>query len=197
MPLTPVTLTGKLVQLEPLQEKHLPHLLAAAADGRLWELFYTTVPSPEKFDAWFATAKETEKNGIALPFAVRSLQSGEIIGTTRYCNVEAKNRRLEIGYTWYSASVQRTGINTECKSLLLKHAFENLHCIAVEFRTDWLNHRSQRAIERLGAKRDGVLRNHVIMSDGRIRDTVVYSITQNEWPGVKQHLQFLQSKYPS
>ena len=123
-----------------------------------------------------------------MAYAVRDNKSGELVGSTRYLNIDAANRRLEIGGTWYAAHAQRTGINTECKLLLLTHAFEVLHCIAVEFRTDWFNQRSQAAIERLGAKRDGVLRNHRIMPDGRIRDTVCYSIISSEWPGVKINL---------
>ena len=125
-----------------------------------------------------------------MPFVIRENFSGNIVGSTRYCNVDAANKRLEIGYTWYAKRVQRTAINTECKLMLLRHAFEDLHCNAVEFRTDWFNQPSQRAIERLGAKRDGVLRNHTILPNGRVRDTVVYSILDSEWNGVRQNLTF-------
>lgn len=185
-----LTLESSLVRLEPLDASHLPALSAAATDGRLWELFFTSVPSPERFQAWFETAMEMQQQGRAVAFAIRHLPSGRIIGSTRFCNMDLPNKRVEIGYTWYAESLQRTGVNTHCKLLLLQHAFEAWGCNAVEFRTDWLNHRSQAAIERLGAKRDGVLRRHMILPDGRVRDTVVYSILLDEWPGVKQHLHF-------
>lgn len=190
MNLSPITLTGQLAQLEPLAAEHLQAIQLAAADGELWQLFFTSVPPPDKTADWLKLALQMQETGMALPFIVRDLRTGKIVGTTRFCNIDSKNQRLEIGYTWYSQSVQRSGINTECKLLLLSHAFETLGCIAVEFRTDWLNKRSQAAIERLGAKRDGVLRNHMLQADGRIRDTVVYSIIQNEWPGVKANLRY-------
>lgn len=190
MNLSPITLTGQLAQLEPLATEHLQAIQLAAADGELWQLFFTSVPPPDKTADWLKLALQMQETGMALPFIVRDLRTGKIVGTTRFCNIDSKNQRLEIGYTWYSQSVQRSGINTECKLLLLSHAFETLGCIAVEFRTDWFNKRSQAAIERLGAKRDGVLRNHMLQADGRIRDTVVYSIIQNEWPGVKANLHY-------
>ncbi len=189
--LSPITLTGDYARLEPLAVEHLEEIKLAAADGQLWQLFFTSVPAPEKTAEWLSIALQMQEAGTALPFIVRDLRTGQIVGSTRYCNIDSKNQRLEIGYTWYSQSVQRSGINTECKLLLLSHAFETLACIAVEFRTDWFNKRSQAAIERLGAKRDGVLRNHMIQAEGRIRDTVVYSIIQNEWPGVKANLRYL------
>lgn len=164
--------------------------MRAAADGELWRLFYTTVPTPDAAQAWLDLALEQQSQKSMIPFSVRKISSGEIIGTTRYCNIEARHRRLEIGYTWYAQREQRSAINTECKLLMLCHAFETLQCIAVEFRTDWFNRRSQAAIERLGAKLDGVLRRHTIMPDGRVRDTVVYSILDSEWAGVKANLQF-------
>ncbi len=191
MNLHPITLTGQYAQLEPLTQQHLAEILLAAADGELWQLFFTSVPTPEKTADWLSLALQMQDLGLALPFIVRDRRNGKIVGSTRFCNIDSKNQRLEIGYTWYSQSVQRSGINTECKLMLLNHAFENLGCIAVEFRTDWFNKRSQAAIERLGAKRDGVLRNHMLQADGRIRDTVVYSIIQTEWPGVKANLRYL------
>lgn len=190
-----ITLQGRYVKLEPLGQHHLVEIQKAAADGELWKLFFTTVPSPEHTQTWLNAALVMQSQHKALAFAIREKASGKIVGTTRYCNIDSNSRRLEIGYTWYAQSVQRSGINTECKLLLLTHAFEELDCIAVEFRTDWFNRRSQAAIERLGAKRDAVLRNHMILPDGRIRDTVVYSIIQSEWPGVKRNLQYLHTKY--
>ncbi|MFZ6748570.1 GNAT family N-acetyltransferase [Undibacterium sp. Ren11W] len=193
---SPFILSGAHVQLEPLSQGHLSAIQAAACDGELWKLFFTTVPSPENTQLWLDTALDMQKQEKAIPFAVRSLFNGEIIGSTRYCNIDHNNKRLEIGYTWYAKSVQRSAVNTECKLLLLSHAFEVSECNAVEFRTDWFNRVSQTAIERLGAKRDGVLRNHTILPDGRVRDTVVYSILKNEWPGVKKNLQFMLNQYP-
>ena len=185
-----ITLTGRFVTLEPLTQAHLPGLKAAAADGELWNLFFTSVPHPDQLQTWFDTAMSLQAENKALPFVVRENFSGDVVGTTRYCNVDAANKRLEIGYTWYAKRVQRTAINTECKLLLLRQAFEQLGCNAVEFRTDWFNQVSQRAIERLGAKRDGVLRQHTILPNGRIRDTVVYSILSSEWNGVQQNLTY-------
>ncbi|MET3107552.1 RimJ/RimL family protein N-acetyltransferase [Oxalobacteraceae bacterium GrIS 2.11] len=184
----PITLTGRFVTLQALSPNHLAGLQEAAADGELWNLFFTSVPRPEQMQLWLETALSLQSKGEALPFVVFENFSGKIVGTTRYCNIDAPSRRLEIGYTWYARRAQRTAINTECKLLLLRHAFTQLNCIAVEFRTDWLNQASQRAIERLGAKRDGILRNHKIMPDGRIRDSVVYSILNTEWTGIEQHL---------
>ena len=184
----PITLTGRFVTLEPLSLSHIPGLQAAAADGELWNLFFTGVPHPDQMQAWLDSILNQQQENKALAFTVRENFSGEIVGSTRYCSVDAANKRLEIGYTWYARRVQRTALNTECKLLLLRHAFEQLHCNAVELRTDWFNHVSQRAIERLGAKRDGVLRNHTIMPDGRVRDTLVYSILNSEWQGVQQNL---------
>ena len=187
---TPINLKGRWAQLLPLERSHLPALETAASDGRLWELFFTSVPAPDLLEAWFETAMAQQTKALALPFVVVEAETNKVIGSTRYCNIDSANKRLEIGYTWYGASYQRSAINTECKLLLLTHAFEVLGCNAVEFRTDWFNHRSQAAIERLGAKRDGVLRSHIVMPDGRVRDTVVYSILKHEWPGVKANLSF-------
>ncbi|MFZ6648371.1 GNAT family N-acetyltransferase [Undibacterium sp. TJN25] len=195
MELTPFTLQGQEVILEPLRQEHLADIQAAAADGELWKLFFTSVPSPDKTQAWLDIALTLQQEQKAFAFAVRHRASGKIIGSTRYCNIDHNNKRLEIGYTWYAKSFQRSAVNTECKLLLLTHAFETFACIAVELRTDWFNHKSQAAIERLGAKRDGVLRNHMVQPDGRIRDTVVYSIIQNEWAGVKKNLQYLHGRY--
>ncbi|MES2068921.1 MAG: GNAT family protein [Pseudomonadota bacterium] len=195
MQCTPLILQGRHVNLEPLQQEHLAEIRAAAADGELWKLFFTSVPAPENTQVWLDTALLWQREQKSIPFVVRHKASGKIIGSTRYCNMDHNNKRLEIGYTWYAQSFQRSAVNTECKLLLLGHAFEVFECIAVEFRTDWFNHKSQAAIERLGAKRDAVLRNHMIQPDGRIRDTVVYSIIQNEWAGVKKNLQYLHSKY--
>ena len=185
-----VTLTGKHATLEPLALSHLEDIRSAVSDGELWKLWFTMVPKPAEVQGYIERLLAQRERGEALPFVVRNAETGRIVGSTRYLNIDAANRRLEIGGTWYAQSVQRTGINTECKLLLLTHAFETLGCIAVEFRTDWFNKRSQAAIERLGAKREGVLRNHMIMPDGRIRDTVVYSIIQNEWPGVRANLHY-------
>lgn len=188
--LQPVELTGTHVRLEPLQAGHTAALRDAAADGELWKLWYTSVPSPDTVDAYVATALAERDAGASLPFVVRDA-GGTIIGSTRYCHVDVTHRRVEIGYTWYAARVQRTGLNTEAKLLLLRHAFETLDCIAVEFRTNWFNQRSRAAIARLGAKQDGVLRQHMIMPDGSYRDTVVFSIIASEWSAVHRHLQFL------
>ena len=192
--ISPVTLKGAHATLEPLAREHEDALKRAAADGELWRLWYTSVPTPEKTAAYIDTALEMRENLGALPFVVRANATGEIVGCTRYFHVDAANRRLEIGYTWYAKRTQRTAINTECKILLLTHAFETLKCTAVEFRTHWFNHASREAIARLGAKQDGVLRNHQISPDGSYRDTVVFSIIESEWPAVKQHLRYLLEK---
>jgi len=187
----PVTLTGRHATLEPLEAAHAPDIARAVTDGELWRLWYTSVPAPERVGEWLATALDMRDRQGALPFAVRSNATGEIVGSTRYFNVDAAHRRLEIGHTWYARRVQRTALNTECKLLLLRHAFESLGCIAVEFRTHWFNHASRAAIARLGAKQDGVLRNHQLMPDGSRRDTVVFSIVDGEWPAVRRHLEHL------
>ena len=184
----PITLTGSHASIEPLGREHEEALQRAVADGELWRLWYTTVPAPEKVGQYIAIALDMRERLDAMPFVIREKASGEIVGCTRYFNVDATNRRLEIGHTWYSKRVQRGPINTECKLMLLTHAFEKLQCIAVEFRTHWFNHASRAAIERLGAKQDGVLRNHQVLADGSKRDTVVFSIIDGEWPAVKRHL---------
>jgi RimJ/RimL family protein N-acetyltransferase len=186
----PVTLKGRHVTLEPLTLGHQEALAAAAADGELWNLWYTSVPAPGREREYIETALAMRENLGALPFAVRDAVSGEIVGSTRYFNVEAAHRRLEIGHTWYAKHVQRTPLNTEAKLLLLGHAFETLDAIAVEFRTHFMNHQSRAAIARLGAKEDGVLRNHQIGRDGVLRDTVVFSIIESEWPAVRANLKY-------
>jgi RimJ/RimL family protein N-acetyltransferase len=184
----PVTLRGTHATLEPLARHHEEDLRRAAADGELWRLWYTSVPAPDSTAAYVDGALAMRELDGAMPFVVRAQPGGEVVGCTRYFHVDASNRRLEIGSTWYAKRVQRTALNTECKLMLLGHAFEQLKCIAVEFRTHWFNHASREAILRLGAKQDGVLRNHQISADGSYRDTVVFSIVEGEWPAVKQHL---------
>ncbi len=183
-----VPLQGKVVALRPLEPSDQEELLAAATDGELWKLWFTSVPSAETLQQYLATAFAQQKAGSSIPLAVLDVVSGKVIGSTRYCNIEPAHKRAEIGYTWYAKSYQRTAANTECKLLLLSHAFEQADAIAMEFRTHCLNHRSRTAIERLGAKLDGVLRNHRIESDGAFRDTAVYSIVRDEWPAVKNGL---------
>ena len=190
----PITLQGQHATLEPLAHAHEDALRRAAGDGELWRLWYTSIAPPEKMGEYIAAALDMREKLGAMPFVVRANATGEIVGCTRYFHVDAPNRRLEIGYTWYAKSVQRTAINTECKILLLTHAFETLECVAVEFRTHWFNHASREAIARLGAKQDGVLRNHQISPDGSYRDTVVFSIIESEWPAVKRHLTYLLEK---
>ncbi len=191
----PLTLTGRnWVVLEPLQLEHTDELLAAAKDGELWMLWYTSVGDPDAVFSYIDAALKMREELGAMPFVVRRKSDGKVVGSTRFFNVDAKNRRLEIGHTWYSQSVQRTGINTEAKLILLRHAFETLNCIAVEFRTHWFNFDSRAAIARLGAKQDGVLRNHQLAPNGTLRDTVVFSIIASEWPTVKAHLRFQLNK---
>jgi RimJ/RimL family protein N-acetyltransferase len=185
----PVSLQGQHVRLDPLASEHVPGLQAAARDGELWQLWYTSVPSPERAADYVDKALTLQAQGLALPFVVRDA-AGDIVGSTRFGNVDADNRRVEIGWTWYAKRVQRTALNTEAKLLLLTHAFEVLGCEVVEFRTNWFNHASRAAIARLGAKQDGVLRHHMRLDDGTYRDTVVFSILRDEWPMVKRHLDF-------
>ncbi len=190
-----IELEGQIVKLVPLEKSHKKGLLKAAADGKLWELWFTSVPSPKNIDDYIEHALNQKQNGSAFPFVVLDKESGDIIGSTRYCNVHPEHRRLEIGYTWYAKKYQRTGVNTECKYLLLKYAFEDLKCIVVQFLTDWHNLRSRAAIIRLGAKQDGVLRNHRLNADGSYRDSVVFSITEREWVGVKKSLRYAMQKH--
>lgn len=186
----PVVLEGGDVRLEPMTEAHIPGLREAAADGALWELWYTAVPRPDEAEAYVATALRGQKDGHMLPWVVRDLRSGGIVGSTRYHDIVASIDRVEIGYTWYARSRQRTHVNTTCKLMLLAHAFETLGCKVVGLRTDNFNFRSQRAIEALGAKKDGVIRHHLARRDGTVRDSHIYSIIAGEWPDVKRHLQF-------
>lgn len=186
--LQPVTLQHAHAALVPLSLSHLADLQDAARDGELWKLWYTFVPRPEAMEAEITTRLAHQHAGTWLPFAVISPATGRAVGMTNYLNVDTRQRRVEIGGTWYRNAVQRSPLNTACKLLLLGHAFEQLDCIAVEFRTHFFNHQSRRAIERLGAKLDGVLRNHQRMPDGTLRDTCVYSILPGEWPTVKAHL---------
>lgn len=182
-----IVLKGEIVTLEPLAPDHIEPLRYAVRDGEFWKLWYANVPSPGQMENYVITAIENaEKGNIA--FAVRLNATDGIVGTTRFYNVDETNRRPMLGYTWYAKSVCKTGVNTESKLLLLQHVFEKKKAIAVEFRTHFFNQVSRTAIERLGAKQDGILRNHQIMRDGSIRDTVVYSILQHEWPSVKNNL---------
>ena len=184
----PVTLEGHGVRLEPLSPDHSDGLIAAAADGRLWELWFTSVPGATHTTDYIADALAGQLQGHMLPWAVRDLATNTIVGSTRYHDIVPSVERVEIGYTWYSASRQRSHVNCACKLLLLSHAFDTLGCQLVGFRTDNFNFPSQRAIEALGAKKDGVLRHHFRRRDGTVRDSVMYSILASEWPPVRRHL---------
>jgi len=188
-------LEGHGIRLEPLSLEHHDELVAAAGDGKLWELWFTAVPKPEQTRAFIEAALAGQQSGRMLPWAVRDLAGGKIVGSTRYHDIVAAIDRVEIGYTWYAQSFQRTHTNTTCKLLLLEHAFESLGCKVVGWRTDNFNFRSQRAIEALGAKRDGVLRHHQARRDGTPRDTVMYSMIASEWPDAKRHLQLRLSRH--
>lgn len=192
--LTQIELKGNLVKLEPLTLKHAKALSEAAKDGKLWNLWYTSVPKPKNIDSYINKAKNDFNYDLSLPFAVILNETNQVIGSTRYMHADPINKRLEIGCTWYAKSVHKTGVNTECKYLLLKYAFEKLNCIAVEFRTHWHNMDSRKAIERLGAKQDGILRNHKVGKSGHYRDTVVFSIINSEWGTVKKSLEFKMNK---
>jgi RimJ/RimL family protein N-acetyltransferase len=187
-PLAPAQLEGFGVRLEPLEPHHAEPLARAASDGKLWELRYTSVPNPDGVLDYINNALEGSRAGHMLPWAVRDLVTNEIVGTTRYHDVIPAASRVEIGYTWYAARVHSTTVNPACKLLLLQHAFETLECGAVGLRTDILNVRSQRAIEKLGAQRDGVIRHNLQRRDGTVRDTVMYSILRDEWPAVQTRL---------
>ena len=187
----PCTLETPLVRLEPMCADHAAGLEAAARDGELWNLRITSVPAPGETSAYIAAALKGQAEGHMLPFVVRDVPSGKIVGTTRYHDIVPAIERLEIGYTWYGKSWQRSHVNTTCKLLLLTHAFETLGAKLVGWRTDNYNFASQRAIERLGAKKDGVLRHHAPRRDGTVRDTVMYSLTAGEWPEARAQLQYL------
>jgi RimJ/RimL family protein N-acetyltransferase len=185
----PVQLEGHGVRLEPMDASHALALRDAALDGQLWELWFTAVPEPDKVDAYVSSALEGQRAGHMLPWVVRELGSGRIVGSTRYHDIVAPIDRVEIGYTWYAKSWQRTHVNTACKLLLFQHGFETLSCAVVGLRTDNFNFASQQAIERLGARKDGVIRHHQARRDGSARDSVMYSVLSAEWPDVKRHLQ--------
>jgi RimJ/RimL family protein N-acetyltransferase len=193
----PITLEGHGIRLEPLAYEHHDELAAAAADGRLWELWFTAIPEPEQTRAYIDRALAGQRDGHMLPWAVRELSSGTIIGSTRYHDIVTEIDRVEIGYTWYRKSWQRTHVNTSCKLLLLSHAFDTLACKVVGLRTDNFNLTSQRAIEALGAKKDGVIRHHMARRDGTVRDSVIYSILASEWPDVKRHLELRLARHGS
>ncbi|PPB49211.1 N-acetyltransferase [Arthrobacter pityocampae] len=198
--LHPTTLRGTRVLLEPLAREHHDGLVAAARDGALWTLWYTSVPAPEGMRREIDRRLALQESGSMLPFTTRRVdpgtgEAGPIIGMTTYMNIDRDTPRVEIGSTWNAASAQRTGTNTESKYLLLRHAFEELGCPAVEFRTHWINHQSRAAIERLGAKQDGVLRSHSRTRDGELRDTVVYSVLAHEWPMVRDNLRYRMARH--
>jgi N-acetyltransferase len=185
----PATLQGHGVRLEPLSREHEKGLVEAAKDGRLWELWFTSVPEPEKALAYIETALAGQKAGHMLPWAVLDAKTGTVLGSTRYHDIIPETDRVEIGWTWYAQQCQRTHVNTACKLLLFGYAFESLKCAVVGLRTDNFNLRSQRAIEALGAKKDGVIRHHWLRRNGTVRDTVMYSVLATEWPDVKRHLE--------
>jgi N-acetyltransferase len=188
--LEPVTLRGTHALLEPLAAAHVTELAEAVRDGELWKAWYTLIPPPEGMGAEIQRRLGLKAAGTMLPFTVREAAGGRCVGMTTFLNADAANRRVEIGATWYAARVQRTSLNTECKLMLLGHAFEQLKCIAVELRTSSFNTQSRRAIERLGAKLDGILRSHQLHKNGTLRDTCVYSIVADEWPTVRAHLSY-------
>jgi RimJ/RimL family protein N-acetyltransferase len=193
--LEPVSLDGPYAQLKPLSHDHIGGLTEAVKDGELWKLWYTFVPKPEDMGKEIDRRLGLQAAGAMLPWTVFDAD-GKIAGMTTYMNVDTPNRRVEIGSTWYARRVQRSAVNTQCKLLLLTHAFEKLDCIAVEFRTHFFNHASRRGIERLGAKLDGILRSHQLASNGTLRDTVVYSIIAAEWPTVRTHLNYQLNEKP-
>lgn len=193
----PLSLSGRYVELVPLSQSHHDALCTAVLDGELWKLWYTVIPTPEAMATEIARRLALQAEGKMLPFSVVERQTGQVVGMTTYMNIEAHTPRVEIGSTWYAGRVQRTPLNTEAKLLLLAYAFETLGCLAVEFRTHFMNQQSRRAIERLGAKLDGVLRQHMRMADGSIRDTCVYSILPSEWPAERSSLMWkLEQAYP-
>ena len=189
-----IRLQGSYCTIVPLSYEHHDDLVDAVNDGELWRLWYTFVPEPHKMRDNITTRLNLQAEGTMLPFTVIDNHSGKPVGMTTYLNIDKINQRVEIGGTWYRQGAQRTGLNTECKRLLLAHAFETMNCIAVEFRTHAFNQQSRRGIERLGAKLDGILRNHMVMPNGTLRDTYVYSIIASEWPTVKSHLEFLNKR---
>jgi N-acetyltransferase len=197
VPVAPVTLEGRGVRLEPLSVEHEADLATAAADGQLWKLWYTSVPEPAGTRDYIDAALEGQRAGHMLPWAVRDLATHTIAGSTRYHDIVPTADRVEIGYTWYAQRCQRTHVNTACKLLLLTHAFGTLNCVVVGLRTDNFNFASQRAIEALGAKKDGVIRHHHPRRDGTVRDTVIYSIVAAEWPDVRRYLELRLARHGS
>lgn len=187
--LNPCTLEGRGVRLEPLTVGHADALAAAVADGELWKLWYTSVPEPQQVGAYIEQALQGQRDGHMLPWVVRDLRDGSVVGSTRYHDIVAAADRVEIGYTFYAQRCQRSHVNTTCKLLLLEYAFDTLRCGVVGWRTDGFNFRSQKAIEALGARRDGVIRHHALRRDGSVRDTVMYSVLAAEWPDVRRHLE--------
>jgi RimJ/RimL family protein N-acetyltransferase len=194
--LEPLTLVGKRCSLAPLSDNHHDELVTAVRDGNLWDLWYTLIPSPEKMSSEITRRLRLQAEKSMLPFTIICNASNKAIGMTTFLNADEKNKRVEIGGTWLCKTMQKTGINTEAKKLLLAHAFETLNCQATEFRTHYCNHQSRQGIERLGAKLDGILRSHMIMPDGTLRDTCVYSILLHEWPTIRNHLNHLSKKQP-
>src|SRR6202522_560826 len=190
----PISLHGQVASLVPLSPSHHDDLVASVKDGDLWHLWYTKVPAPDQLRAEIERRLDLQKQGSMTPFAVIEKSTGEAVGMTTFMNIDEKNRRVEIGSTWYRKRVQRSGVNTQCKLLLLTYAFETLACLAVEFRTHFFNRQSRSGIERLGAKLDGILRQHMIGADGTLRDTCVYSILDREWPTVRAHLGYQLSR---
>ena len=191
-PLAPVILTGKIVELRPLGPEHANDL--GAAVGQLWELSYTNVPKPENLRAYIEVALDEQRRGLSLPFVIIERATGRILGSTRYGNISREHRRVEIGWTWITEEKQRSAVNTEMKYQLLQYAFETLGCNRVELKTDLLNERSQRAIARIGATKEGVFRRHMIMPNGRVRDTVYFSVIADEWPQVKTRLEGMMAR---
>ena len=183
-----VTLEGRFVRLEPLSKEHREGLRQAISDGEIWKLLVDLVPHPDNIDEFLNDAENLYKSGVGLAFAVVDKQANRVAGSTRFMRADARNKRIEIGFTFLGKTWQRTYINTEAKLLMFSHAFEKIGLNRVEFRADYLNSASRRALLRLGAKEEGILRNHMVMPNGRVRDSVVYSVIRNEWPGVKQHL---------
>ena len=198
MNIQPITLTGRVVRLEPLSEAHIPDLTIAAQDENIWRfMLYGNIQTQAQMRAWVQDILGRQARGTDLPFAVIYLESDQAIGATRYLDIRQSNRGLEIGGTWYAPAFQHTSVNTECKFMLLKHAFEDLGCVRVQFKTDLRNERSQRAIERLGAVKEGILRNHIITPEGYLRSSVYYSILDSEWPAVKARLEEKLKRYLS
>ena len=190
----PTTLSLHNVRLEPLSKDHLDDLIVAVKDGKLYNHWYTSIPEPKDMNAEINRRLDLQNKKSMLPFAVISMNNNKAVGMTTYMNIDQDNKRVEIGSTWYAKSVQRTSLNTECKLILLEHAFERLDSICVEFRTHFINHQSRRGIERLGAKLDGILRSNAIQKNGTIRDTALYSIIKNEWSSVREKLEYQISK---